>query len=296
METVLTGQRSRRALPSAGKSGRPLRAGRHLLALPTGILLLFCFLVPVIWLFSIALFDPVFSTEHFERLYNSRAYSTVFYNSVSVATTVTLICLLLGYPFAAFLTFLPENRRTPWLFLALIPMWMSILIRSYAWMVVLGREGIVNDLIQWAGLASEPVKLLHTSGAVYVGMVQILAPLMIITCFAGMTTIDLTLVRAARVLGASPRRAFFGTFFPLSLSGVVSGSVVVFILSLGFFVTPALLGGRRDIMVANLISIMVEHNNWGFAATVAIVLLALTLGILAGFYALAALAKRVGGS
>lgn len=268
---------------------------RHVLLLPAGLLLTVCFIVPVIAIFYIALFDPSFSTAHFSRLFASKGFMGVFGHSVNVALVVTLACLVLGYPFAVFLIFQPPERRYLWLLAALVPMWMSILIRSYAWMVVLGREGIVNDMLVLSGLTEAPIKLLHTSGAVHVAMVQIMLPLMIVTCYAGMTTIDLTLLRAARVLGASPLRAFFGTFFPLSLSGAVNGSVVVFILALGFFVTPALLGGRRDMMVANIISVLIEQNNWAFAATVAIVLLVMTLSILALFGGLARLARHAGG-
>jgi putative spermidine/putrescine transport system permease protein len=253
---------------------------KEFLALPSIVIVVAVFLIPIFVLLLLSAFDPLPTLEHFERLFLSRAYKAIFLNTLSVAALVTLVCLLLGYPFAAFLISRPKDERQLWLFLTLVPMWMSVLIRSYAWMVLLGRQGIVNRGLVAIGIIEQPIQLLFTSGAVYVAMVQILLPMMIVTCYASMTLIDLELMKAARILGASATSAFRYVFLPLSLRGAVNGSVVVFVLSLGFFATPALLGGRRNGMVSNVISLLITENDWSFAAVLSFVLLAITLVIL----------------
>jgi len=174
----------------------------------------------------------------------------------------------------------PAAERPLLLFLVLVPLWMSILVRTYAWMVVLGREGIVNGFLISSGIVDKPVKLMFTTGAVYLGMVQILLPIMIVSCFSAMTEIDQGLMRAARILGARPHQAFVRVFLPLSLEGAITGAVIVFILSMGFFITPALIGGRKDAMMANLIAGQVSQANWGFASALAIILLFATLAVM----------------
>jgi len=161
----------------------------------------------------------------------------------------------------------------------LIPFWTSILVRSYSWMVLLGQEGIVNEALLASGAISEPMKLLNTRLAVYLGMIHILLPFMILPLYAVMRGIDRNLLRAAENLGAAPWAVFRRVFLPLSLPGVAAGCLLVFILSLGFYITPALLGGQKDVMISMLIQQQVSQLHWGFGATLALVLLALALGI-----------------
>ncbi len=256
-------------------------ADRHsILAAPGLLLLVTFFVVPVGIVFDQGLFDPAFTTAHFERFLARGAYMAVFLNTLRVSVVVAMACLLIGYPVAYFIVRQPPRRRPVLMFLVLVPLWMSILVRTYAWMVVLGREGIVNGLLMTLGITDQPVKLLFTTGAVYVGMVQILLPIMIVTCYSAMTEIDQNLLRAARILGARSGQAFARVFLPLSLEGAVTGTLIVFILSMGFFITPALIGGRRDMMMANLISSQVSQTNWGFAAALAIILLLATVAVL----------------
>jgi len=162
-----------------------------------------------------------------------------------------------------------------------LTMWMSVLIRSFAWVVVFGREGFVNSLLLALGLTSEPHQMLYTSSAVLVAMVQVLLPIQIVTCVGAMTEIDSSLVRAARVLGASPTQAFTRVVVPLSMDGLLTAFSIVFMMAMGFFITPALLGGRTDLLLANLIEQQVGQLKWGFAAALALVLLATTLLALA---------------
>lgn len=262
---------------------------------PAGLLLVVCFVLPIGFLFWYALFVPEFTLAHIDRFLGSSAFQTVLRNTFVTAAIVTGYCLLFGYPFAAFIAFQPPERRMMWLYLILIPMWMSILIRTYAWMVLLGRTGLVNQALQGLGFTDAPVRLLFTTGAVHLAMVQILLPLMIVTLYAGMSQIDLTLLRAARTLGASPAQAFVRIYVPLSLGGVISGCLVTFVLSLAFFATPALLGGPRDVLIANVIASLVDQNNLSMASTLAIILFLVTIAVLGGFALLSRiLARRVG--
>jgi ABC-type spermidine/putrescine transport system permease subunit I len=161
----------------------------------------------------------------------------------------------------------------------LIPFWTSILVRSYSWMVLLGKEGIINEALRAMGRTSEPIQLMHTRFAVYVGMIHILLPFMILPLYAVMRGIDRNLLRAAENLGAAPWSVFRRVFLPLSLPGIAAGCLLVFILALGFFITPALLGGQKDVMISMLIEQQVSQLKWGFGAMLAFVLLALALGI-----------------
>lgn len=256
--------------------------------LPALALALVMFAVPVALVLREALFDPNWTLVHFERFFGRPVFQNVFRNTLMVAGIVATACLLIGYPMALYIVTRPARWRPLLLFLVLVPMWMSILVRTYAWMVVLGREGLINQALMAIGLVETPLQMLYTSGAVYVAMVQILLPIMVVTCYSAMTEIDLGLIRAARVMGAGPLRAFRYVFLPLSLEGVLTGWSVIFILSLGFFIVPALLGGRRDALLGNMIVTQVAQTNWGFAAAMAIVLLAATIALLAIMRLLAA--------
>jgi putative spermidine/putrescine transport system permease protein len=254
--------------------------GPRLTLVPAVALALLLFAVPVAFVLREALFAPDLSLAHFERFFARGVYVAVFEKTLAVSAAVSTICLFAGYPMALFIVTRPPRWRPLLLFLVLVPLWMSILVRTYAWMVVLGREGIVNNLLQWLGLTDAPATLLFTTGAVYVAMVQILLPIMVVTCYSAMTEIDPGLVRAARVFGAGPWRAFREVFLPLSLEGAVTGWSVTFILSMGFFIVPALVGGRKDMLLGNMIVNQVGQGNWGFAAVMAIVLLASTVALL----------------
>lgn len=256
----------------------------QLLLLPAVILLVMLFAVPVLEVFRTSIFDPVFTTEHFKRFFDTAIYPTVLLRTVRVAAVVTLFCFLVGYPAAYFLAHCRPRTQIYLIFLILIPFWVSLLIRTYSWIAVLGRQGVLNTMLLQMGLIQEPLLMLYTTGAVYLAMVQILVPIMILTCFAVMVEIDTNLVRAARVLGATPWRAFTSVYFPMSLGGASTGAIIIFILSMGFFVTPALLGGRRDLMAGNLIENQVNQMvNWGFASALAVILLVTTVVLVALF-------------
>ncbi|TMV08316.1 ABC transporter permease [Arenibacterium halophilum] len=262
------------------------------LFLPALALLLLFILAPAADLLRASMFDPDFTTEHFARLVTRGVYIDVMLRTIRVSLIVAVCCTIIGYPIAYFINLQPRSRQTILLFLILIPMWMSILIRTFAWIVVLGRDGLLNEALAAVGLIDEPVRMLFTSGAVLAAMVQILLPIQILTCYAAMTEIDFDLIRAARVLGAKPRQALMRVFLPLSLDGTITGLVIVFMLSMGFFITPALLGGRQDTMIANLIEFQVQRLNWSFAAALGLVLLLLTIVMIVLLRGLGRMAAR----
>lgn len=249
-----------------------------LLLAPGAILIGFLFLFPLFGILKLSLFNPGFTTESFEKLASSAVAMLVMQRTFILALTVTALCVVTGYPIAYYLATSSPRWRTILVYLILLPFWTSILIRTYTWMVVLGREGLVNSVLQWTGLTDAPVQLLFTGLAVHLAMVQILMPIVIITCYSTMIEIDEGLIRAARTLGATPGQAFAKVFLPLSMPGVATGAAMCFILSLGFYITPALLGGRRNVMLSNLIDFEVHQTlNWSFASVLALVLLAATL-------------------
>lgn len=249
-------------------------AKARILVWPALLLLLVFFLVPSAYVVRTSVFDPDWTLEHFSSVLNSSVYMRVLLRTVQVSIVVAFLTAFIGYPIAYFINLQPRRTQFVLLFLVFVPMWMSILIRSYSWMVVLGRDGIVNSALLALGLTEEPMRLLFTTGAVYLAMIQILLPIQIVACYSAMTEIDMDLIRAARILGASPAQAMRRVFLPLSLEGTVTGAVLVFMLSMGFFITPALVGGRGDIMIANLVDFHVQRLNWGFASVLALLLLA----------------------
>lgn len=249
------------------------KLSNHWLLLPAVLLLLAFFFIPTLDIIRSSVFDPDFTGEHFTRIYERSVYLRVLLWTIELSFIVSLLCAAIGYPVSYFLVQRPRSQQFYLLFLIFIPLWMSILIRSYAWMVLLGREGIINMALIGSGLTDEPVRMLFTTGTVIVAMIQILLPIQIVTCYSAMSEIDLSLIRAARVLGAKPRQALARVFIPLSLDGTFTGVSIVFMLSMGFFITPALVGGRKDLMIANLIDFQVNHLNLGFAAALGVVLL-----------------------
>ncbi len=207
----------------------------------------------------------------------------MFWTTLRTALVVTLGTMLLGYPVALALSRLRRGAATVVLIVVLLPFWTSVLVRSYAWMVLLGRHGVINELLIGAGLIDAPLRLLNTSLAVHVAMIHILLPYMILPIASVLRQIDSALPRAAAGLGAPPWRVFLQIVLPLSLPGVAAGTLLVFVLSLGFYITPALVGGPRDLMLSMLIAQQVDLLNWPYAACLSAALLAVTLLLIAAF-------------
>lgn len=222
--------------------------------------------------------DPHLTIANYATLLSSDLYGLVFWITLRISLVTTVLALLLGYPVAYLLARLAPSRANLLLALVLVPFWTSILVRTYAWMVLLGRDGVINRLLLALGLIATPLRLLNTTFAVYVAMVHVLLPFMILPLFATLRSIDPQLLRAAASLGARPSAAFRQVLLPLSLPGVFAGCLLVFILALGFFITPALVGSPRDLMIAILIEQQVEILHWPFASALAVVLLIAAVG------------------
>jgi len=212
----------------------------------------------------------------------SRAMQQSMLVTAEIAGATTLSCLLIGYPLAYAL--LKARGLAFRLIIAsiLLPYFTSVIVRTYAWMVLLGRTGVVNQILQAIGVTAAPIQLLYNRNAVIVGMTYVLLPYMVLTLYAAMRGVDPRLLQAASGMGASRLRIFLRVFFPLTLHGVIAGTLLVFILAIGFFITPALMGAPEDMMAGMLIERQIElANNWPVAAIMSIVLLAVTLVVYA---------------
>lgn len=248
-----------------------------LLLLPALVFLVLLFVIPMATILKLSLFDPSPTAKHYVEVASGTVYLHVLLITFKTATVVTLLCLLLGYPLAYLMAAMPARVANVLVLLVLVPFWISVLVRTYAWMVVLGRQGLVNSLLLGLGLIDEPVRLMHNFFGVVVGMTHVLLPFMVLPLFSVMKNIDRDLIKAAENLGANRWQAFRCVFLPLSLPGVAGSCALVFVFALGFFITPALLGGPRDILMSMLIERQVnELTNWGFGSALAVTLLALT--------------------
>ncbi len=199
-----------------------------------------------------------------------------------ISGTVTLLCLLLGYPTAVYLSQQTGRKAAILLFLVLLPFWTSLLVRTVAWVVLLQREGLVNDALMTAGLITEPLRMIFNRFAVYAAMVHVLLPFMILPLYSVMKAIPPSYLRAAASLGAPPLVAWLRVYLPQTLPGIGAGCLMVFIQALGYYVTPALVGGADDQMISYFIAFYASKTiNWGMAAALALILLASTMALYA---------------
>jgi putative spermidine/putrescine transport system permease protein len=262
------------------QSKRYWQSREGMLVLPALLFFLAIYLYPIIKLFYLSFFDPDLTFKHYAALTAEPMYLVALSNTLEISGWVTLTSLLLGYPLAYLMV--TESRRTRTILMALvmIPFWTSILVRTFAWIVILGRNGLINGMLKDMGLIDQPFQMIHNMMGVQIGMLHVLLPFMVFPLYGVMLRIDMGLVLAARSLGASPHRAFIRVFLPLSLPGVTAGCVIVFLLSVGFYITPALLGGPGEITLATLIEMQINDLlNWGFGATLSVALL-VVIGII----------------
>jgi len=219
-------------------------------------------------------------------------FRNVLGRTLWISGMVTLMCLLLGYPVAFFIARQPPSRASLLLFLVLLPFWTSLLVRTVAWVVLLQREGILNSLLVSLGVITEPIRMIFNRFAVYVAMVHVLLPFMVLPLYAVMKSISPSYVRAASSLGARPATAFRRVYLPQTLPGVGAGCLMVFIQALGYYITPALVGGADDQMISYFIAFYASKTvNWGMAAALSIMLLAATLALYAVYNRLVGIEK-----
>lgn len=255
-----------------------------LLLAPLLMLFAAVFLLPMADMLDRSLFDPEFTTRHYEQLFARELYLRVIGRTLQISAVVAVATLVLGYPVAYLMARVRGWQAALIAACVLIPLWTSTLVRSYAWTALLARNGLINTWLVELGLADAPLRLLYTDGAVIVAMTHVLLPFMILPLYAALRAIPEDLPRAASVLGAGGFAAFRYVVWPLSLPGVAAGLVMVFLISLGFFITPALVGGAQSMMVATLVSQELTTNfNWGFASAIATALLLVALAIVAVF-------------
>ena len=247
---------------------------------PILVFLLAAFVYPVAQLLWLSLFGKTgsFTLEHYERLLTAPVYFTVLRNTFEIAGWTTLLCILGGYPIAYLLATTTDNARNTLVLWVLLPFWTSFLVRTFAWIVLLGRRGAINSFLESAGLIEAPLALLFNMTGVMIGMVHALMPLAVLTMVSVMENIDRNLQPAASTLGARGGQAFWRIYFPLSLPGVAAAGLLVFITALGFFITPALLGSPRQTMITQVVIQQVEEMlNYPFAGAIAMLLLAMAL-------------------
>ena len=253
------------------------------LAGPTLLIIVLVIFIPVGWLFYLSFIDGdgQFTLEHYRKMIEYKSYARTFVTTFEVSLLTTLICIVIGYPLAYFLALLPARWSGIFMLAVLLPFWTSLLVRTYAWLVLLQRKGILNDFGQHIGLWDSPIKLVHNMTGTLIGMAHIMLPFLVLPLYGAMKKIDQNMMYAASNLGASPVKAFWQVYFPLSLPGMVAGSLIVFVLCLGFYVTPAVLGGGRVIMVATQITAILENQfDWGSASALGVVLLFATVVVL----------------
>jgi putrescine transport system permease protein len=266
------------------------------LMLPYAWMLLF-FLAPFAIVLKISFADPLVAQPPFTPLFDAaaeagqrfhatldnysfvlgdRLYLMTYLHSLRLAATSTLLCLLIGYPMAYGIARSRPSTRSLLLLLVVVPFWISFLLRVYAWMGILAGRGVLNGFLLWTGLIREPLELLYTDVAVFIGMVYSYLPFMILPLYANLERLDLSLLEAAADLGARPRQVFRDVTLPLSMPGVIAGCLLVFIPAMGEFVIPALLGGPDTLMIGRVVYEEFFFNrDWTVAAAVAVVLLAL---------------------
>lgn len=250
------------------------------LSSPALLMVLVILVIPVGWLFYVSFIgaDGQFSLENYERMITRKSYGRIFVTTFQISLLTTGLCIVIGYPLAYFMSQLPSRFANIFMITVLLPFWTSLLVRTYAWLVLLQKKGLVNDWAISLGLWDEPIKMVHNMTGTLIGMVHIMLPFLILPVYNAMKAIDKDYLKAAANLGASPCRAFWTVFFPLSTPGLIAGSLMVFVLCLGFFVTPAVLGGGKVIMVSmKIVSNIEQFVNWGAASALGVVLLVVTV-------------------
>jgi len=262
------------------------RERRWMLAntLPATVLITGMLVLPLLWMLLLSFTDAqnAFMLAHYARIFEDASYARAATLTLWMAAVTTLVCLVAGYLIAYAMTLLPPWAVTLVMALVALPFWTSVLVRTYAWMVLLQNRGILNAFLVRSGILDAPLPLMHNVTGALISMTHIMLPFMVFPLYAALQKVDSTHMRAAAGMGASPTYAFWHVFFPQTMPGIVAGCVLVFVLSLGFYITPALLGGGRTVVM----SILIEHEisnsmSWGVASAAAMLFVAIVLGLFA---------------
>ncbi|QUS37256.1 ABC transporter permease [Falsirhodobacter algicola] len=250
--------------------------------LPAILLLLAFFVVPVALLLARSVTEPQLGWQNYAALLGSSTYAKVFFNTFFVAGVVTAITVLIAFPVAWALVIMPKGWSAVVFAVILLSMWTNLLARTYAWMVLLQQTGLINRMLMSTGLIDRPLQLTNNLVGVTIGMVYIMLPFMILPLMGVLKKIDPAILQAAALCGATKWQALRRVLLPLATPGIASGALMVFVMSLGYFVTPSLLGGASNMMLAELIAQQVQSLvNWGMGGAAAFVLLVVTLALYA---------------
>lgn len=240
------------------------------------------FLIPLGQLFALSLSSEAGPLASYSELIGSSVFRRVFVNTMVLACIVTIICVVLAYPTAYLLTKLRGFWFSVALYCVLVPFWISVLVRTFSWMLLLERNGPINNFLMYSGITTSPINMLFNNFSVYLGMVHVLLPYAIFPMYSSMLRVDNRLLQASEGLGARGSTTFLRVYLPLTMPGVLAGGAFVLLLALGFYITPTLLGGLQNLTAAMLIDNFVnERLVWPLAAAASFILLGLVLGILA---------------
>jgi putative spermidine/putrescine transport system permease protein len=272
------------ALEGTGPRGKqPSRINPYwVLVLPLVLFLLVIYLYPIGQVLWISFSDPELGYQNYERLFTNRGILRMLGNTFRICFITTGISLVLGYLIAYAMAHVTERHRIWILMFVLVPFWVSVLARAFSWVVLLHDNGIINRALMDWGVISEPIHLVRNELGVLIGMVHYMIPYAVLPLYANLRGIDPRLVSAARGLGAGPFESFWRVYLPLSLPGIAGAGLLVFILTLGFFVTPSILGGGKTLMIAEYVSVQILQTvRWGVGSMLAMVLLVLVFLVFA---------------
>ena len=251
---------------------------------PLLLFMLLTFNLPIALMLSWSVAAPPDVLVHYGQIFERAVYLKVLGNTFRIALIATAMCVVLGYPLAYWMRRLSPGRQLIAIALVVLPFWVSILVRTYSWIVILGNDGLVNRMLERLGLIGAPVSFLYNEFGVVLGTVNVLLPFLVLPLLASMLRLDDRLLQAAASLGASSRTVFWRIFFPLTLPSLAAGAILVFILTLGFFITPAILGGGRVPMIANMLDLLINRlPRWELAAAISTVLMIMTLACYAAY-------------
>ena len=249
---------------------------------PALILLGIFFVIPTISLLLRSVLEPELGIGNYITLLGGDTYHRVFYNTFFVSFIVTFLSILIGFPIAWFLAIMPKKWGNVVLAIIILSMWTNLLARTYAWMVLLQKTGVINKLLLSIGIIQEPLSMVNNLTGVVIGMTYIMLPFFIIPLQGAIKNIDPMLLQASALCGANRIQSFFKVLLPLTKPAIMAGGLMVFVMSLGYFVTPALLGGTSNMMIAEMISQLVQTLlDWGMGSAMAFVLLFITLALYA---------------
>ncbi|PFL19933.1 ABC transporter permease [Bacillus cereus] len=263
-----------------------------LLALPTVVWLLLFFLVPLVFVLGFAFMqrgaygtvEMQFTLDNIVRVFDP-LYMGTLWETVKIAVITTVLCLLIGYPFAYTITIVDRKYRSILLLLATIPFWINFLVRSYAWIVILRSQGLVNTLLLKLGIISEPLNLLYNTPSVILGMVYSLLPFMILPVYAAIEQLDKRKLEAAYDLGATPVKAFWNVTVPMTMSGIATGSILVFVSSIGMFVVSDVMGGSKVALIGNVIqNQFLGARDWPFGSALSMIVVLFSVLLIYLYY------------